>query len=481
VVSREVTFSGLKIGDQIADWVIESPIGEGGMGAVYRCHNALVPRILAAVKVLKPHALNEARERFFREVTAVDGLRHPNIVQIKGFGEDESRGLLWMAMELVEGRDLDEVFTEGPMPPEKAVALVDALLDALQHAHESGIHHRDLKPGNILIDTHDRAKLVDFGIATQEGVSRLTQTGLVVGTPAYMAPEIFEEAPIEPAAADIYAMGLILYELLKGGTVYPEDKTLSESQRLARIFAAKMHAEPLDPGDSFPNDIRRVVQLATYPDPRQRFSTVAEFRSALSATEIETTASTPPHTHPSTQWVSDPVRSPKQAVTDEPIQTSKPPQPHPKLIQLVVGLGAIAVLGAAGVGVLVCATNLSWSQLEKIETVGDQKGKEKVVLLDEARTKTNTISSNAEGADPADLGGITVTIPNGVTFRQATILLKKELAKNGYDYNKVKKNHILFVINNGQTKLDWKTAVKRYLDKKLPEDGDYFYMEKFYY
>lgn len=301
----------LEPGDRIGDWVVDSALGEGGMGAVYRAHNALVPDIVAAVKILKPHALEDARERFFREVQAVHRLHHPNIVRVTGFGEDQTRGLLWMAMDLVEGGELSDRIQRGPTSAAEALALFDGLVDALAHAHGLGVFHRDLKPGNVLVDAEGRAKLVDFGIAVQQGQARLTSTGLVVGTPAYLPPEVFDADSVDPGRADVYAIGQMLHEVLIGAAAFPEDPTLSEGQRMGRLLAAKIKTTALDPGESFSPQLRALVREATEPDPADRIPSAEALRERIRRMA------------PETQWVRldriDSVAAPTYEPDDGPV------------------------------------------------------------------------------------------------------------------------------------------------------------------
>ena len=133
--------------ERIGDWVIEGPIGSGGMGTVYRCHNALTPRIKAAVKIIRSDRPETFRERFLREVESLEALHHPAVVRVKGWGEQE--GMLWLAMDLVEGTDLeDALYTKGALSEEAAVRVFSDVAAGLAHAHERNVIHRDVKPAD---------------------------------------------------------------------------------------------------------------------------------------------------------------------------------------------------------------------------------------------------------------------------------------------------------------------------------------------
>jgi eukaryotic-like serine/threonine-protein kinase len=200
-------------------------LGEGGMGAVYRAIQEPLGREVA-LKVIAPALTKDADsvERFRREAKAASSLSHPNIVTVFDFGEDN--GLLFLAMELIPGIGLDQAIRRGPMSPQRAIPILRGVCAALAEAHAHGIIHRDLKPQNIMLTStstqQDVVKVVDFGIArlADHGNAALTRTGAVVGTPGYVAPEFFDGAPASPMS-DLYAVGVVAYELLAGVTPFP--------------------------------------------------------------------------------------------------------------------------------------------------------------------------------------------------------------------------------------------------------------------
>ncbi len=191
-------------------------LGQGGMARVYTARDTRGGGRVA-LKLLPLAPLGDERklgERLRREARALSRLRHPNIVALRGFGEDGAHA--WIAMELVEGQSLSH---EIPAPAERARAIALQVCDALAYAHARGIVHRDLKPGNVLIDRDGRVKVADFGIAGllpgSSDDTRVTLDGVAVGTPAYMAPEALAGAGPDPRL-DVYSLGLLLYELLTG-------------------------------------------------------------------------------------------------------------------------------------------------------------------------------------------------------------------------------------------------------------------------
>ncbi len=281
----------LKNGDRIGDWVIGDLLGEGGMGEVYVATNHMSERIRAAVKVHKAHRLASERERFLREIEALYAMRHPAIVRVTGWGEDKERGLLWLAMELVEGEELDVRLERESMSEDEATRAFAQLADGLRHAHDRGIAHRDVKPGNVMITASGNARLLDFGIAMEKGRTRLTTQGLAPGTMAYLPPETFSEEKLDPYSADIYALGLLLYECLTGDVEFSEKSGLSTNQQTAKLIAKKLRSEPLDPGPEFSGRMRDLVREATEPDPEERLGSMREFALALGANPTDTALS----------------------------------------------------------------------------------------------------------------------------------------------------------------------------------------------
>jgi tRNA A-37 threonylcarbamoyl transferase component Bud32 len=198
---------------------ILEPIGRGGMGVVYKARQVKLDRPVA-IKLIRPESAGDPRfaERFLREARAMARLRHPNIVMIHDFGE--VGGLFYLIMELVDGGDLRQALASGPLDDEAALVTAFQVCDALQYAHEQGVIHRDIKPENILRDRNGQVKIADFGLAKllqASEVAPLTLTRQVMGTPHYMAPEQFERPREADHRADIYSLGVVIYEMFTAG------------------------------------------------------------------------------------------------------------------------------------------------------------------------------------------------------------------------------------------------------------------------
>jgi tRNA A-37 threonylcarbamoyl transferase component Bud32 len=223
-----------ELADQFPQLEIIELRGQGGMGAVYKARQKSLDR-LVALKIINPEAADEPgfESRFAREAKALARLNHPNIVGVHDFGESD--GLYYLVMEYVDGVDLRTLISDGKLPPAEALALVPQICDALQYAHEEGIVHRDIKPENILVDKRGRVKIADFGLAKLLRLSAveltLTHTRQVVGTFHYMAPEQFERPGEVDHRVDIYALGVVFYEMLTG--MLPVGRFDLPSQRCA--------------------------------------------------------------------------------------------------------------------------------------------------------------------------------------------------------------------------------------------------------
>ena len=193
-------------------------IGRGGMGVVYKATQLSLKRAVA-IKIL-PEGVSEHPqfvERFHREVDILSRMSHPNIVTV--FERGEVDGRLYLAMEYIEGTSLREVIKADPLPPHEALVLVRSVLSALEHAHDRGIVHRDIKPENILVAPGGIVKVADFGLSRLLGPNdstRLTHTHLALGTFEYMAPEQREKAKEADERSDLYATGVVLYEMVAG-------------------------------------------------------------------------------------------------------------------------------------------------------------------------------------------------------------------------------------------------------------------------
>src|SRR5688572_8195588 len=227
----------LSKGDKLGHYEIVAPAGAGGMGEVYKARDTRLQRTVA-LKVLTAHS-----DRFEREARTVASLNHPNICVLHDIGHEN--GAPYMVMEFLEGETLADRIKRGPIPLDDARKFAIQIGDALDRAHRAGVTHRDIKPGNIML-TRDGAKVLDFGLVKAASAkpapsdSTLTETlsteGTVLGTPQYMAPELFEGKAAD-ARSDIWAFGVVLYEMVTG-------KKAFEGSSYSLLVGAILAAEP---------------------------------------------------------------------------------------------------------------------------------------------------------------------------------------------------------------------------------------------
>lgn len=275
----------LQPGDEIDIWVVERPLGQGGMGSVYRCHNRSAQRILAAIKTLDP-SLNRvatAKARFVREAEILFALDHPNIVKVRNVRMDAEPP--YIEMEFVEGESLESRIYRGPMPVPDALDLFRQAADALRYMHDAGVRHRDIKPSNMIIQKDGQLKLVDFGIATEQDGHTLTEAGQNFGSVSYAPPEWIEPADLDPVRWDLYSMGVVFYELLTGKLAFPIGGIGTSRQKALQVMISKQAHPPLDPGPTFPVDLRRVIRSMTLSKPDQRLGTAAQLVERLGAVD----------------------------------------------------------------------------------------------------------------------------------------------------------------------------------------------------
>jgi len=249
------------------------------MGAVYRAVDPLIEREVAIKTLLPnlpPEVMDEVRERFIREARSAGRLNHPNIVTIFDVGEHE--GIAYMAMELLEGKSLQQILREQRLPFDTTADLVAQVADALDAAYGYKIVHRDVKPANVMVGPTGRAKLTDFGVARMES-SSMTQTGAALGSPKYMSPEQVLGLPIDPRS-DIFSLGVMLYEMLAGRTPFerPTDTTVFS---LMNRIAGEPHPPLRDIDAKIPAVFAQIVNRALAKKPEQRYARAGEMAKEL--------------------------------------------------------------------------------------------------------------------------------------------------------------------------------------------------------
>ncbi len=317
-------------------FTILEKLGQGGMGAVYRGSQHSVGREVA-IKVVSGNAMNatDAIKRFSREARLASRLSHPNAVGVHEFGQTED-GMFYLVMELVTGRTLDQVFKdEGVLKPERVVRIGMQICDALEGAHGLSIVHRDLKPANImLLDRgRDLVKVLDFGLAKSlvhdSALTTMTNAGALLGTPAFMPPELARGEPCD-GRADLYSLGCVLYLIGSGHLPF-------ESTSPHELIAMHAH-DPAPPMTVVPDALARVVGKLLAKEPGDRYQNAVELREALEASIVSRLTPQPWDTNASVDTV---------AATSLPQMDITAPRRRWPLI----ALGVVAVAGIAAVAI----------------------------------------------------------------------------------------------------------------------------------
>ena len=281
----------LTSGTKLGPYEVESALGAGGMGEVYRARDTRLDR-LVAVKVLPSHLANaEAKQRFDREARAISALTHPNICTLYDVGHQD--GISYIVMELLDGETLSHRLVRGAIPPDQVLKYGSEICDGLDKAHRSGVVHRDLKPGNIML-TKSGAKLLDFGLAKPPApmnaapagltgaltvtspATPLTQQGSLVGTFQYMAPEQIEGREAD-ARSDIFSLGAVLYEMTTG-------KRAFEGKSMLSVASAILEKDP-EPISNIqplvPPALDHTIRTCLAKDPEERFQTAHDVKLQL--------------------------------------------------------------------------------------------------------------------------------------------------------------------------------------------------------
>jgi eukaryotic-like serine/threonine-protein kinase len=269
----------LVVGEIIAGrYALEELVGAGGMSSVFKARDTLLERNVA-LKVLHQHYTDDDKyvERFRREARVVAQLSHPNIVTVIDRGEDAGRQFI--VFELVEGRTLKEILDEeGRLPVRRALEIAVQVARGLAFAHEQGLVHRDVKPQNVILNGDGRAKVTDFGIARSLDVQGVTQSGTVLGTSNYIAPEQAKGETVDQTT-DVYSLGVVLFELLTGDVPFPGESFVAVAmQHVSEAPPSLLEARP-----DVPARVAHAVDRALEKDPAARFPTMDAFAAELEA------------------------------------------------------------------------------------------------------------------------------------------------------------------------------------------------------
>jgi serine/threonine protein kinase len=336
-------------------------LGVGGMATVYLAEDSSLGRKVA-LKVMAERYSEDGEfvERFRREAQAAARLNHPNIIAVYDRGEADGRP--YIAMEYLQGRTLKQVIqAEGPLPPERAIAIAMQVLAGLRYAHEHGVVHRDVKPHNVLVGDDGRIKVTDFGIA-HAGDPQMTEVGSIVGTAQYLSPEQARGRAVGPQT-DIYSLGVVLYEMLAGRVPFEGDSSVAIAMQHVSDQPPPLRAFAPD----LPEPLALVVAHAMLKDPAQRYGSADEFAADLDRVRrglvpvAATAAHTAVVTHEPTEFVPaiEATRiAPRPEATPLLSGDKLPPRPTPRkrsrwpwllVLLLLLAVGALAAFALGGV------------------------------------------------------------------------------------------------------------------------------------
>jgi serine/threonine protein kinase len=275
--------------NRIGRYRIVSEIGRGAMGVVYRGEDEALGRAVAIKTIIASMDPDEQAgylARFRQEAKALGGLNHPGIITVHEFGDQD--GLAYLAMELLEGRELRDVMNAGVIRLPAAVDLAAQLAEGLAYAHAKGIVHRDVKPANVMVLAGDRAKLMDFGIARVRASDVKTQTGMMLGSPKYMSPEQVMGRPLDHRS-DIFSLGVILHEMLAGAAPFSGEDV---HQLMFQVCSARP-APPSAANPAVPRTLDLIVARALEKEPEARYPDAAAMAADLRAALAELGAGAP--------------------------------------------------------------------------------------------------------------------------------------------------------------------------------------------
>jgi len=435
--------------ERIGQYTTVEELGRGGMGVVYKAHDPSLDRFVA-IKVLGTHLTEDPEyvQRFSREARAAAALNHPNIVQIYTIGEDAGRH--YFVMEYVKGTSVQQLIrTEGRLDPARAAGIVLQAASGLAAAHGAGILHRDIKPGNLMVDERGIVKIADFGLAlAPEAATRLTATGMLMGTPGYLSPEQCLDQGVDKRS-DIYSLGATFFEMLTGRTPFTADSPLALLRKIVEL-------QPPDLGELAPDvapEVRRIVSRMMAKDPAERYQECEEIvgdlrrwmeasgagaaipaegasraaaavaSGATRSEQLETTptilvASGPPKTAappppppaaPPPEPAQDSPATPPPPALDSPVEepAALPPTAKNRTVAIAAVVVVFLLLGLAGAGVV--AWKLGAGPLASLMGSGERTGT--TSSADETGLSTGSAGTSDLPASPegfADVSGVEV-------------------------------------------------------------------------
>jgi serine/threonine protein kinase len=411
------------VGQVIADrYHVIKKLGEGGMGQVYLAEHVKMGR-RSAIKVMNPSMAHDpdAVARFNREAANASRITHPNVCAVYDFGETPE-GLIYLAMEFVEGEPLTELLVrEGALPVQRATAIFKQTADALQAAHDLGIVHRDLKPDNIMVargrDGSDQVKVVDFGIAKavggDEAGQKVTKTGLVVGTPEFMSPEQLSGDKVD-GRSDLYSLGLVFFRMLTGKLPFQAD-TVQETM-IKRLTDDPAKLGPTRPDLAFPSGLQDVLDAALVRTPAERYQSVAKFADDVTGV-VQLRRPTRGAATPATRQQPELEDRTQLLDSKETKARATARRPERKRSMVPIIAGVVLVLGAAGGGFVLFGGNGTKTQSDSTALV--QSDSAKIAVVPPTDTVKHSMPTSGQTTGGQTTGGQTTVPPSRSTINPA--------------------------------------------------------------
>lgn len=420
-------------GKRLGKYELKERLGRGGMAEVYKAFQTGVERFVA-VKVMHSHLSDSAdfRQRFQREAKAVGNLQHPHIMRVIDFDSEGDQN--YMVMEFVQGGTLRDYLNEkGALPVPEALALTKQLANALRYAHNRGMIHRDIKPANVMFSdpTRTHTVLADFGVAKMLSEAQMTVSGTMLGTPAYMPPEVVKGEPADHRA-DIFSLGAMLYEMVTGRTPHTGDTPYAVMLKQAN----EPSPPPTEINPDLPPEVEAFVMQALAQDPDERFDSAESLIIALQ--QLDNTAV--PHT--------------------PPIVPTKRPQKQRKWVSLVGAIIGIAIIAALTVWALT-----SFGGDEDNQTVGSATATEAVAVIASTATPESTTASTDTPLPPEP-----TTAPTTTPTTAPTAVLT--VAPTVVAFDPVSQPAFICAINFDDSAQETASVLRLELDRvQLPDEG----------
>jgi serine/threonine-protein kinase len=402
-------------------------VGSGGMAEVYRARDELLGREVA-LKVLHARFAQDRAfvERFKREAQAAANLNHPNIVSLFDYGADD--GTYFIVMELIEGKSLSEILRdEGALMPERASEIAADVAKALSRAHTGGLVHRDIKPSNIMITSSGQTKVTDFGIARalgSDGDQTITQTGMVIGTAAYFSPEQAQGNPVD-ARSDVYALGVVLYEMLAGRPPFTGETPLAVAYKHVR----EDPPVPSTINPDVPKGLDAITMKALAKNPDNRFSSATDMQEDLERFLAGQKVQATPLLGATQAMTRSQPAGRETAVLQE---TDYGPEPEPRSRAGWYVLAALGILALFGVLAYLFATNFFGGETVRVPDVVDMDVDDATTILERRgfeveedrrpsiKREDRVLSQDPAAGEDADEGS-TVTLVVSGGPRQTTV------------------------------------------------------------